>query len=143
MIKLTVLFESPFWVGIFEKEQDGKYSVARIVFGAEPRDFEVFEFVINKMDQLKFSNPQEDEIVKRKINPKRLQREVKKEISKKNIVSKAQDALRLEIEKNKKERRSFNSKLKEAIKQERFELKQQKKRRKSVDINFWVARNML
>ncbi|EDP45774.1 MULTISPECIES: YjdF family protein [Rickettsiella] len=130
MIKLTVLFESPFWVGIFEKEQDGKYSVARIVFGAEPRDFEVFEFVINKMDQLKFSNPQEDEIVKRKINPKRLQREVKKEISKKNIVSKAQDALRLEIEKNKKERRSFNSKLKEAIKQERFELKQQKKKEK-------------
>ena len=130
MIKLTVLFESPFWVGIFEKEQDGKYSVARIVFGAEPRDFEVFEFVINKMDQLKFSNPQEDEIVKRKINPKGLQREVKKEISKKNIVSKAQDALRLEIEKNKKERRSFNSKLKEAIKQERFELKQQKKKEK-------------
>jgi hypothetical protein len=130
VIKLTVLFESPFWVGIFEKEQDGKYSVARIVFGAEPRDFEVFEFVINKMDQLKFSNPQEDEIVKRKINPKRLQREVKKEISKKNIVSKAQDALRLEIEKNKKERRSFNSKLKEAIKQERFELKQQKKKEK-------------
>ena len=130
MIKLTVLFESPFWVGIFEKEQDGKYSVARIVFGAEPRDFEVFEFVINKMDQLKFSNPQEDEIVKWKINPKRLQREVKKEISKKNIVSKAQDALRLEIEKNKKERRSFNSKLKEAIKQERFELKQQKKKEK-------------
>jgi len=130
VIKLTVLFESPFWVGIFEKEQDGKYSVARIVFGAEPRDFEVFEFVINKMDQLKFSNPQEDEIVKRKINPKRLQREVKKEISKKNIVSKAQDALRLEIEKNKKERRSSNSKLKEAIKQERFELKQQKKKEK-------------
>lgn len=130
MIKLTVLFESPFWVGIFEKEQDGKYSVARIVFGAEPRDFEVFEFVINKMDQLKFSDPQEDEIVKRKVNPKRLQREVKKEISKKNIVSKAQDALRLEIEKNKKERRSFNSKLKEMIKQKRFELKQQKKKEK-------------
>ena len=130
MIKLTVLFESPFWIGIFEKEQDGQYSVARTVFGAEPRDFEVFEFIIYKMDQLKFSTPQEDEIVKRKVNPKRVQREVKLELSKKNIVSKAQDALRLEIEKNKKERRSFNSKLKEAIKQERFELKQQKKKEK-------------
>ncbi|MFZ0218626.1 MAG: YjdF family protein [Candidatus Aquirickettsiella sp.] len=130
MIKLTVLFESPFWVGIFEKEQDGQYSVARTVFGAEPRDFEVFEFIINKMDQLKFSNPQDGEIVKRKINPKRVQREVKLELSKKNIVSKAQDALRLEIEKNKKERRSFNSKLKVAIKQEHFELKQQKKKEK-------------
>ena len=130
MIKLTVLFESPFWIGIFEKEQDGQYSVARTVFGAEPRDFEIFEFIINKMDQLKFSNPQEGEIVRRKVNPKRVQREVKLELSKKNIVSKAQDVLRLEIEKNKKERRSINSKLKEAIKQEHFELKQQKKKEK-------------
>lgn len=130
MIKLTVLFESPFWVGIFEREQDEKYSVAKIVFGAEPRDFEVFEFVINKMDRLKFSSPQEGEIVKRKVSPKRVQREVKQELSKKNIVSKAQDALRLEIEKNKKERRSFNSMLKEAIKQKHFELKQQKKKEK-------------
>jgi hypothetical protein len=130
MIKLTVLFESPFWIGIFEKEQDGQYFVARTVFGAEPRDFEIFEFIINKMDQLKFSNPQEGEIVKRKVNPKRVQREVKLELSKKNIVSKAQDVLRLEIEKNKKERRSINSKLKEAIKQEHFELKQQKKKEK-------------
>lgn len=130
MIKLTVLFESPFWIGIFEKEQDGQYFVARTVFGAEPRDFEVFEFIIYKMDQLKFSTPQEGEIVKRKVNPKRVQREVKLELSKKNIVSKAQDALRLEIEKNKIERRSFNSKLKEVVKQERFELKQQKKKEK-------------
>ena len=130
MIKLAVLFEPPFWVGIFEREQDGQYSVAKTVFGAEPHDFEVLEFILNNMDQLKFSSPQEGEIVKRKVNPKRLQREVKKEVYKKNIVSKAQDALRLEIEKNKKERRSFNSKLKEAIKQERFELKQQKKKEK-------------
>lgn len=130
VIKLTVLLESPFWVGIFERMQDGQYSVARTVFGAEPRDFEVFEFVISKMDQLKFSTPQEGEIIERKVNPKRLLREVKKEITKKNIVSKAQDALRLEIEKNKKEKQSFNSKLKETIKQERFELKQQKKKEK-------------
>lgn len=88
MIKLTVLFESPFWVGIFEKEQDGQYSVARTVFGAEPRDFEVFEFIINKMDQLKFSNPHEGEIVKKKVNPKRVQREVKLELSKKILFQK-------------------------------------------------------
>lgn len=130
MIKLTVLFEFPFWIGIFEKEQDGQYSVARMVFGSEPRDFEVFEFIIKKMDQLKFSTPIEGEIVKRKVNPKRVQREVKLELSKKNIVSKAQDALRLEIEKNKKEKRSLNSKLKVAMKQEHFKLKQQKKKDK-------------
>jgi hypothetical protein len=36
----------------------------------------------------------------------------------------------LEIEKNKKKKRSFNNKLKDAVKQERFKLKQQKKKEK-------------
>jgi len=128
--KLTVLFESPFWVGIFEREEDGKYSVARTVFGAEPSDAEVFFFVTHCMDQLRFSTPQETEIIRQKINPKRLQREIKKEVAKVGGISKAQDALRLELEKNKKERRSFNSKRKEEMQQERFDLKQKKRKKK-------------
>jgi hypothetical protein len=39
--KLTVYFEEPFWVGVFERIQDGKLSVAKVTFGAEPRDNEV------------------------------------------------------------------------------------------------------
>ena len=32
--KLTVFFEEPFWVGIFERIEDGKLSVAKVTFGA-------------------------------------------------------------------------------------------------------------
>ena len=36
--KLTVYFEKPFWVGIFERTEDGKLSVAKVTFGVEPKD---------------------------------------------------------------------------------------------------------
>ena len=36
--KLTVFFEEPFWVGIFERIEDGKLSVANgNILGAEPK----------------------------------------------------------------------------------------------------------
>ena len=38
---LTVFFEEPFWVGIFEKREEGKLSVCKVTFGAEPKDYEV------------------------------------------------------------------------------------------------------
>ena len=41
--KLTVFFEEPFWVGIFERID--KLSVAKVTFGAEPKDYEVQEYI--------------------------------------------------------------------------------------------------
>ena len=38
MVRLTVLFEPPFWIGLCERGEDGQYAVCRIVFGAEPRE---------------------------------------------------------------------------------------------------------
>lgn len=32
---LTVLFEDPFWIGVYERVDGGLYEAARIVFGAE------------------------------------------------------------------------------------------------------------
>ena len=53
--KLTVYFEEPFWVGIFERIEDGKLSVAKVTFGAEPKDYEVQEYVQKYYFSLKFS----------------------------------------------------------------------------------------
>ena len=44
--KLTVFFEEPFWVGVFERYENGKISVAKVTFGAEPKDYDVYEFVL-------------------------------------------------------------------------------------------------
>ena len=39
--RLTVYFEEPLWVGVFERIQDGRVSAAKVTFGAEPKDYEV------------------------------------------------------------------------------------------------------
>ena len=36
--KLTVFFEDPFWVGVFERISEGRLSVCKVTFGAEPKD---------------------------------------------------------------------------------------------------------
>ena len=36
--RLTVFFEDPFWVGVFERIESGRLSVCKVTFGAEPRD---------------------------------------------------------------------------------------------------------
>ena len=44
--KLIVYFEDPFWVGVFERIDESKLSVAKVTFGAEPKDYDVQEFIL-------------------------------------------------------------------------------------------------
>lgn len=128
--KLTVYFEEPFWVGIFERIEDGKLSVAKVTFGAEPKDYEVQEYVQKYYFSLKFS-PAVDTVVKDiKRNPKRMQREAKKQMQEIGIGTKSQQALKLQQEQNKQERKLRSQEKKEAEKLRMFKLKQQKKREK-------------
>ena len=128
--KLTVYFEEPFWVGIFERIEDGKLSVAKVTFGAEPKDYEVQEYVQKYYFSLKFS-PAVDTVVKDiKRNPKRMQREAKKQMQEIGIGTKSQQALKLQQEQNKQERKVRSQEKKEAEKLRMVELKQQKKREK-------------
>ena len=36
-VTLTVLFDAPFWVGVFERVEDDKLTVAKVIFGAEQK----------------------------------------------------------------------------------------------------------
>ena len=128
--KLTVYFEEPFWVGIFERIEDGRLSVAKVTFGAEPKDYEVQEYIQKYYSSLKFS-PAVDTVVKDiKRNPKRIQRETKKQMQEIGIGTQSQQALKLQQEQNKQERKVRSQEKKEAEKLRMFELKQQKKREK-------------
>lgn len=128
--KLTVYFEEPFWVGVFERIEDGKLSVAKVTFGAEPKDYEVQEYIQKYYFSLKFS-PAVDTVVKDiKRNLKRMQREAKKQMQETGIGTKSQQALKLQQEQNKQERKVRSREKKEADELRMFELKQQKKREK-------------
>ena len=128
--KLTVYFEEPFWVGVFERIEDGKLSVSKVTFGAEPKDYEVQEYIQKHYASLKFS-PAVDAVVKNiKRNPKRMQREARRQMQETGIGTKSQRALKLQQEQNKQECKIRSREKKEAEELRMFEMKQQKKREK-------------
>lgn len=63
-------------------------------------------------------------------NPKRVQREVRKHVQSAGIGTKSQQALKLQQEQLKTERKTASREQREAEKQRKFELKQQKRKEK-------------
>ena len=128
--KLTVFFEEPFWVGVFERVSDGKLSVCKITFGAEPKDCEIYDFVLKNYYRLRFSPTVATDVKETGRNPKRVQREVRKQIQNTGIGTKSQQVLKLQQEQMKTERKIVSREQREAEKQRQFELKQQKRKEK-------------
>jgi hypothetical protein len=129
--KLTVFFDEPFWVGVFERAENGLLETARVVFGAEPKDYEVYAYVLENYNRLKFSCPIVVEAeAERIINPKRLQRIVRRETNHSGVGTKAQQAMKLEQEAQKKERRKVSKEKREELEQLKFEKRQEKKKEK-------------
>lgn len=128
--KLTVFFEEPFWVGLFERIEDGRLTASKVTFGAEPKDYEVHEFILRQYGQLKFSPAVAAGVKEDAKNPKRRQREVQKQLQKSEIGTKSQQALKLHQEQMKTEKKTKSREKKEAEKQFKFHLKQQKKKQK-------------
>ena len=128
--KLTVFFEDPFWVGVFERISEGRLSVCKVTFGAEPKDYEVSDFVLRNHGKLKFSPAVAAEVKKASHNPKRVQREIQKQVLNTGIGTKAQQALKLQQEQMKTERKTESRRRREEEKQLRFEQKHQKRKEK-------------
>lgn len=129
--RLTVLFEDPFWIGLYEREYNGRYEVCKITFVAEPKDYEVYDFLLKNWDKLRFSPSIEVKVsADRHINPKRMQRLIRKQTADTGIGTKAQQALKLQQEQGKLERKSRSREQREEEKQLQFELHQKKRREK-------------
>ena len=127
--KLTVFFEEPFWVGVFERVDNGKLSVCRVVFGLEPKDQDIWAFILKNYCKLKLSPTVDVALKKPASNHKRMQREVKKQTLQTGIGTKFQQALQLQREETKTKRRQLNKQQKDAEKQQIFDLKQQKRKK--------------
>lgn len=128
--KLTVYFEAPFWVGVFERISDGGLSVCKVTFGAEPKDYDVWDFLLRHYYDLAFSPAVEAAVKQTADNPKRRQRAARKQVEHCGIGTKAQQALQMQREEIKTVRRQIGKEQREAERQRRFDLKQQKRRLK-------------
>jgi hypothetical protein len=133
-ITVTILLDGPFWVGVFERTDKAGYAAARKIFGAEPSDAEVYDFVLHHFEELAFGAPQEFKLLIKRMNPKRVQREIRREMQRLKETSRpstlAQDYMREEIEKNKKERKQKSKQEKEAYRERQFQLKAAKRKEK-------------
>ena len=75
-LSFTVFFEDPFWIGLFEYREQQLLYLKRIVFGSEPSEQVVYEWLKGCWYSISFQAPVET--VRSKAshrNPKRMQRE--------------------------------------------------------------------
>ncbi len=128
--RLTVFFEEPFWVGVFERISENGLTVCKVTFGAMPKDIEVLEFIRKNYYKLRFSPAVRMEVRKAATNPKRMQREAKRLAQNPGIGTKSQQALQMQREQMKTERKMRSKAEHEAGRQRLYELKQQKRKEK-------------
>lgn len=127
---LSVFFEEPFWTGVFERMSDGKLSVSKVTFGAEPKDCEVYDFILKNHDRLRFSPPVDSKYRKEAGNTKRTLREAKRQMQNVCLGTKSQIALKLQREQAKTERKTVARKERLAETERKFALKRQKRKEK-------------
>ena len=127
---LTVYHDGQFWVGLAEHVEDGKYSVARIVFGAEPSNEEILKFVVGKWEKLSFFDGKPAEASKPAKNPKRRAREAAKTLKQPAMSTKAQQALAAQREALKQESAHARSQRRAEEADARYEQRKLKRKQK-------------
>lgn len=128
---LTVFHDGQFWVGIIERNENGQLAVSKNLFGTEPSNEEILRFVVEKWQDLDFSEPIADsELPKKSVNPKRRMREASKAVKRCGVSTKAQQALSQERENRKAKAKSDNAERRQLLKDQRFEQKKAKRKQK-------------
>ncbi len=127
-IKLTVFFEDPFWVGVFERIEGGQLSACKITFGAEPREQEVWQFILRHASALKFGPAVAVLEKPMHRNPKRRQRAARNQPT--GIGTKSQQALQLARAQSKAEHHARAKAHKAEVQAQKYAKKQQKRKDK-------------
>ena len=131
-MELSIFHDGQFFIGLVEYKIGNKSKFAKFTFGTEPNEKEILYFIENYLSLLientKTSVRTKEK--KRKINPKRLQRQVAKEQKKPKDITKAQIAIKEEQELNKKLSKKSSKAKKELIKERKREIKKDKAKEK-------------
>ena len=108
-VTFTVCFDAPFWVGVLEVAEAGEVRATRHVFGSEPTDAELYQFLLRHGTMLlerAHANPAVPAETRRvaRPNPKRAMRLAAREtarLAQGRRSTASQEALRLEVEQRK------------------------------------------
>ncbi len=130
-IALNVYFDGQFYVGLFELTQNNQLAVCKFIFGTEPNDCEILDLILSKYFDLQFSPTVADN--RKPIdckNPKTRQRKIKRLVKTVNIGTKAQQAIKKQMEERKTERNLQRKICKKQRFEQRFLERQQNKKEK-------------
>ena len=128
---ITVRFEDPFWVLLYERGGGGFFEVCKHPFGAEPGDQEVYAFLLENWRSLRFSPPVAAKgPFERKVSPKRARREARRAVRPVAMGTKAQRALARQRQEGKAARKRQSRAEREAEEERKFALRQEKRREK-------------
>lgn len=129
--KLTVFFEEPFWIGVYERISGTRLEAVKITFGAEPKDYEVYGFILKNWHRLRFSPPVTGGgTEERRQNSKRMQRAIHAQLSQVGVGTKAQQALKLQHEQAVTLRKAASRVRTQEEESRKYELRQEKKKEK-------------
>lgn len=129
-VTMTVFFEEAFWVGIVQMQEGQDLRVCKIVFGKEPSEQVVIEYITHQFTNLIFSPVAKvAEVSTNRMNPKRKQRESRKQMQT-SISTKSQQLLKQQYLESKEVRKEIRKKCKEEKLSYLFALKQQKRKEK-------------
>ena len=134
MSSFTVLFQPPFWVGILERWDEEGYSAAKVTFGAQPTDAQIYEWIGREWHRLRPSPAAEgDRPAAERKNPKRARREARAATQARGIGTRAQEALSRQREQEGLARQAVRRQTRREEAERKFLLRQQKKREKKRD----------
>lgn len=132
---LIVYFDGQYWIGIVEERIDGQLKVYRYLFGSEPKEGELWQFINKELPKLLLENEQkgiklEKESQLRTINPKRRQRQVAKELQQRGTSTKSQQAVQQALEEKKEVGRKRRKVDKQAAAERAYQLRMAKAKKK-------------
>lgn len=130
--QLTVFFEDPFWIGIYEIKFDRTHQICKITFGKEPTDPEIYQALLTHYHHLHFIHHADNKRIRpsASVNPKRRQRLVNKLMKQSTSATKAQQILKTEYEKTHQLKKKKSKELKVQQKEQLYEQRKQKRKNK-------------
>ncbi|WP_255950335.1 YjdF family protein [Streptomyces odontomachi] len=137
-VTLTIRFDAPFWVGVLEVEEAGAVRATRHVFGGEPTDAELHQFLLRHGTALLAraeANPPVPAETRRpaRQNPKRAVRLAAREaarVAQGQRGTASQEALRLELEQRKSSGAAEARRRRQDAAERRYALAKAKRRRR-------------
>ncbi|MBU9797566.1 DUF2992 family protein [Staphylococcus aureus] len=133
-MELSIFYNGQFFVALVEYRMENKSKFIQYTFGNEPDDIEVLDFIHHQLVEM-IDDVQTIVYTKnksRKVNPKKLQRQIAKEQKKPKYSTQAQIAIKeeLELKKKQKQKRKHYKEKRDAFQKRKREIKKVKAKEK-------------